>query len=88
MITEQPYNNQMNLSFILNRAKDLIQKVLITFGLILILVSCAIMFIGLLGVFSLDFFAIGFSSGIRILASVAITGCLVGAIGYWIEESL
>jgi hypothetical protein len=43
---------------------------------------------GLLGMFSLDLFAIGFSSGIRILASVAITGCLASAMGYWIQESL
>jgi hypothetical protein len=78
----------MNLSLFLNRANHLTQKVLITFGVILILVSCAIILMGLLGVFSLDLFAIGLSSGIRILASVAITGCLVGAIGYWIEESL
>jgi hypothetical protein len=78
----------MNLSFILNRANHLIQKVLITFGLILILASCPIILMGLLGVFSLDLFAIGFSSGIRILASVAITGCRVGAIAYWLEESL
>jgi hydroxyethylthiazole kinase-like sugar kinase family protein len=78
----------MNLSFILNRSNHLIQKVLITFGLILILASCVIILMGLLGVFSLDVFAIGLSSGIRILASVAITGCLVGAIGHWIKESL
>ena len=78
----------MNLSFILNSANHLIQKLLITFGLILILASCVIILMGLLGVFSLDIFAFGLSSGIRILSSVAITGCLVGAIGYWIEESL
>ncbi len=78
----------MNLSFILNKANPSIKKVLITLGLILILASCSIILMGLLGMFSLDLFAIGFSSGIRILASVAITGCLVGAIGYWIEESL
>jgi hypothetical protein len=78
----------MNLSFILNRANHLIQKLFITFGLFLILASCAIILMGLLGVFSLDIFAIGLSSGIRILSSVAITGCLLGAIGYWIEESL
>jgi hypothetical protein len=41
----------------------------------------------LLGMFSMDLFAIGFSSGIRTLASVAITGCLFGAIGHWIKES-
>jgi hypothetical protein len=78
----------MNLSLILNRVNHLIQKLLITFGLILILASFLIILMGLMGAFSLDLFAIGFSSGIRILASVAITGCLIGAIGYWIEESL
>jgi hypothetical protein len=72
----------------MNRANHRIQKAFITFGLFLILVSCSIIFMGLLGIFSLDLFAIGFSSGIRILASVAITGCLAGAIGYWIKESL
>jgi hypothetical protein len=77
----------MNLRLILNRANHLTQKVLITFGLILILASCSIILMGLLGVFSLDLFAIGFSSGIRTLASVAITGCLVGAIIFWIKES-
>jgi hypothetical protein len=66
----------------------LIQKVFITFGLVLILVSCSIIFMGLLGIISLELFSIGFSSGIRILASFAITGCLAGAIGYWIQESL
>ncbi len=77
----------MNSSFILNSANHLIQKVLITFGLILILASCLTILMGLLGIFSMDLFAIGFSSGIRTLASVAITGCLVGAIGHWIKES-
>jgi uncharacterized membrane protein len=77
----------MKLSFILNQANHLTQKVLITFGLILILASCLLILMGLSGMFSLDLFAIGFSSGIRTLASVAITGCLAGAIGYWIKES-
>jgi hypothetical protein len=77
----------MNLRLILNRANHLTQKVFIAFGLILILASCSIILMGLLGVFSLDLFAIGFSSGIRTLASVAITGCLVGAIIFWIKES-
>jgi hypothetical protein len=72
----------------MHSANHRIQKVFITFGLILILVSCSTIFMGLLGMFSLDLFAIGFSSGIRILASVAITGCLAGAMGYWIQESL
>ena len=77
----------MNLSFILSRANHLVQKTLIPFGFILILASCLTILMGLLGMFSMDLFAIGFSSGIRTLASVAITGCLFGAIGHWIKES-
>jgi hypothetical protein len=77
----------MKISFILNNSNQLTQKVLITFGIILILASCSIILMVLLGLFSLDSFAVGFSSGIRTLASVAITGCLVGAIGYWMKES-
>jgi len=33
-------------------------------------------------------FAFGMSSGIRMIASVAIAGCLLSAIGYGIEEYL
>ena len=42
--------------------------------------------LGLLGVFNLDIFAFGLSAGIRVVGSVAIAGCLLGAIGYWTEE--
>ena len=46
----------------------------------------AIGFIGLIlgfaGVFSFDSVAYGLSSGIRIVGSIAISGCLLNAIGY------
>lgn len=42
--------------------------------------------LGLLGVFNLDIFSFGLSAGIRVVGSVAIAGCLLGAIGYWTEE--
>ena len=77
----------MKLSLILNKANHLSQKALITFGLILILVSCSLILMGLLGIFSLELFAFRFSSGIRTLASVAITGCIAGTFGCWIKES-
>ena len=33
-----------------------------------------------------DFFAVGISSGIRVIDSVAISGCLLSAIGYGAME--
>jgi hypothetical protein len=44
--------------------------------------------LGLLGLVSIEFFAMGLSSGMRIVGSVAITGCLLSAIGYGIVDYL
>jgi len=33
-----------------------------------------------------EYFALGISSGIRVIGSVAIAGCLVSAIGYGVVE--
>jgi hypothetical protein len=38
------------------------------------------------GVFDMDFFSLGLSSGIRIIGTVAIAGCLLSAIGYGILD--
>ncbi len=38
--------------------------------------------LGLAGFFSFDSVAYGLSSGIRIIGSIAISGCLLNAIGY------
>jgi len=37
---------------------------------------------GLVGLVRLDDFAIGITSGIRVIGTVAIAGCLLSAIGY------
>jgi hypothetical protein len=42
----------------------------------------------LLGLIPIEFFAMGLSSGTRIVGSVAITGCLLSAIGYGIVDYL
>ena len=39
----------------------------------------------LVGVFSIDTFAIAGQSGIRTLAGISVTGCLLAAIGFWEE---
>jgi hypothetical protein len=42
--------------------------------------------LGMLGVFDMEIFSFGLSSGIRIVGSVAIAGCLFSAIGYGIAD--
>ena len=42
--------------------------------------------LGLSGVVPAEFFAIGISSGMRVIGSVAIAGCLLSAMGYGAVE--
>ena len=59
------------------------QKTVISLG-ILTLGLASIVFIGcLLGLLAFDQFSVGGQSGIRTIAGIAITGCLLAAIGYW-----
>jgi hypothetical protein len=41
--------------------------------------------LGLLGLVPTAFLAVGSSSGLRTVASVAVAGCILAAIGYWDE---
>ena len=54
----------------------------------LTVIGCAGLILGLAGAIPLEFFAIGISSGIRVIGSVAIAGCLLSAIGYGAIEYL
>jgi uncharacterized membrane protein len=47
--------------------------------------SVAIIF-GIFGAFEMEYFSFGLSSGIRVIGSVAIAGCLLSAIGYGISD--
>jgi hypothetical protein len=42
--------------------------------------------LGMLGLYNMDIFAFGLSSGVRIVGTVAIAGCLLSAIGYGISD--
>lgn len=55
-------------------------------GNILTLAGCLGLLLGALGVVPFEIFAVGLSSGIRIIAMVAITGCLLSAIGYGVQD--
>jgi hypothetical protein len=49
-------------------------------------IGCLGLALGAVGVIDLELFALGISSGIRIVGSVAIAGCLFSAIGYGMLE--
>lgn len=61
-------------------------KLITALGIFLTVVGFLGILLGLFGVFNLDIFAFGLSAGIRVVGSVAIAGCLLGAIGYWTKE--
>lgn len=42
--------------------------------------------LGILGAFEMEQFSFGLSSGVRIIGSVAIAGCLLSAIGYGVSD--
>jgi hypothetical protein len=59
---------------------------LIRVGNSLTVIGCVGLILGLSGVVPAEFFAIGISSGIRVIGSVAIAGCLLSAMGYGAVE--
>jgi hypothetical protein len=69
-------------------AKRFICKLLIVVGNSLTVIGCAGLVLGASGVIPAQLFAIGISSGIRVIGSVAIAGCLLSAMGYGAMEYL
>jgi hypothetical protein len=63
-------------------------RVLIRVGTSLIAIGCAGLLLGRLDIHPAQLFAIGISSGIRVIGSVAIAGCLLGAMAYGAIEYL
>ena len=63
-------------------------RVLIVVGNVLTVTGCVGLLFVAAGLVSAQSFAIGISSGVRVIGSVAIAGCLLSAIGYGVEEYL
>jgi hypothetical protein len=61
-------------------------RLLINVGNTLTIIGCLVMFFGVIGLIPLDMFALGLSSGIRVIATLAIMGCLLSAIGYGLMD--
>ena len=72
----------------MDTTKKYISSLLILAGNSLAAIGCVGLIAALSGLIQADFFALGMSSGIRVIGSVAISGCLLSTIGYGIAESL
>ena len=64
----------------------LTEKTLITLGFFISCISLILIILGLWSLISVEQFAYGLSSGIRVLVGCAIIGCLLSAIGYGIGD--
>ena len=60
----------------------------IILGNFLTAIGFILLVLGALALFNMDVLSFGLSSGIRIVGSIAITGCLLSALGYGIDEHL
>ena len=67
-------------------AKKYISGLLILAGNSLTAIGCVGLVLALSGLIQAEFFALGISSGIRVIGSVAVAGCLLSAIGYGMVE--
>ena len=63
-------------------------RVLIFVGNVLTVIGCIGLLLAATGFIQAQSFAVGMSSGIRVIGSLAIAGCLLSAIGYGVEEYL
>ncbi len=70
----------------MNTSKQFYCRLLINVGNSLAIIGCIALMCGAIGLFPLETFALGLSSGIRIIAMVAISGCLLSAIGYGLVD--
>ena len=70
----------------MNSSKNLASSLLIVVGNSLTAVGCVGLLLSLSGLIRAELFAIGISSGIRVIGAVAIAGCLMSAIGYGVVE--
>jgi len=69
-----------------NTAMRFICKTLIRVRNSLTVIGCVGLMLDLWGVVPAEFFAMGISSGIRVIGSVAIAGCPLSAMGYCTVE--
>jgi hypothetical protein len=65
-----------------------VARLLVVAGNALTVAGCVGLMLGSTALIPFELFAIGLSSGIRVIGSVAIAGCLLSATGYGIVDYL
>ncbi len=72
----------------MNTVTKYISSLTIVVGNLLTVTGCIGLGLAASGLIQADAFALGISSGVRVIGSVAIGGCLLSAIGYGVTEYL
>jgi hypothetical protein len=70
------------------RSARQVYRVLVIVGNLLTMIGCTGLLLAATGLIPEQSFAIGISSGIRVIGSLAIAGCLLSAFGYGVQEYL
>lgn len=55
-------------------------------GVVLLFIGGTGLVLGFLGLIDLEVFAFGMTAGVRVVGTIAIAGCLLGAIGSFLQE--
>jgi hypothetical protein len=61
---------------------DVLRRLLVRTGITLLVPSIIYLALGMLGLLPTEPLAVGESSGLKTIASVAVAGCLLAAVGY------
>jgi hypothetical protein len=69
-----PLNDRRGLS---------IRSLLVRIGILLVVPSVFCLMLAMAGLVRADVFAVGGIGGLRMIAAVAVLGCLMAAVGYW-----
>lgn len=57
-------------------------------GNVLTVLGCLCLVLGVVGLYDMDVLSFGLSSGVRVIGTFAILGCLLSAIGYGVIDFL
>jgi len=77
-----------NKSAKINKASFLALRVIYSLGNLLVCIGSITLILGMMGLFDMETLSFGISSGVRVIGTVAISGCLLSAIGYGISDYL
>ncbi|MBK7766526.1 MAG: hypothetical protein IPI44_10665 [Sulfuritalea sp.] len=70
----------------MNATEKFIHRPLTLLGNALTIIGCLGLLLAVSGAINAETFAVGISSGIRVIGTVAVSGCLLSAIGYGLAD--